>query len=54
MDVWRALGKDHDNHNPISKGSQVWSHYTEPASGHEVWTYYLTQGYPQVILFIVS
>ena len=30
--------------------SQVWSHYTDPQTGHEVWTYYLTPGYSQVII----
>ena len=31
----------------------MWSHYTEPRTGHEVWTYYLTPGYTQVIIIIM-
>lgn len=50
VDVWRTPSQDDACtsllHNECF--SQVWSHYTDTGTGHEVWTYYLTPGYTQV------
>ena len=50
VDVWRTPGQDNACTSLLHNEwfSQVWSHYTDAGTGHEVWTYYLTPGYTQV------
>ena len=50
VDVWRTPGQDDACTSLLDNEwfSQVWSHYTDAGTGHEVWTYYLTPGYTQV------